>query len=189
MSNQQARMAQWIRRLPTEQEILGSSPSTGFLFFVCLFAYPKKRYSGRGLNSRPSACKADVITTRLPEQHISCNLGVVAQMVERTLSMREAQGSIPCYSTFLLLLVHTPQKKKQPMGGFEPPTFRLLSECSTPKLHWLLVADMVSPCGAMDSASDFGSGGWGFESPQGLQCFFPCVRKRQHGRVVKASAC
>ena len=26
-----------------------------------------KEYSGRGLNSRPSACKADVITTRLPE--------------------------------------------------------------------------------------------------------------------------
>ena len=27
----------------------------------------KRVYSGRGLNSRPSACKADVITTRLPE--------------------------------------------------------------------------------------------------------------------------
>ena len=30
----------------------------------------------------------------------------------------------------------------------------------------------VCPCGAMDSASDFGSGGWGFESPQGL-CMQP----------------
>jgi hypothetical protein len=30
--------------------------------------------------------------------------------------------------------------------------------------RWL----QVCPCGAMDSASDFGSGGWGFESPQGL---------------------
>ena len=29
--------------------------------------------------------------------------GGVAQMVERTLSMREAQGSIPCSSTFLFL--------------------------------------------------------------------------------------
>jgi hypothetical protein len=57
------------------------------------------------------------------------------------------------------------------MGGFEPPTFRLLSECSTPKLHWLTLFFMVSPCGAMDSASDFGSGGWGFESPQGLYVF------------------
>lgn len=28
------------------------------------------------------------------------------------------------------------------------------------------------PSGAMDSASDFGSGGWGFESPLGLQFFF-----------------
>jgi hypothetical protein len=32
-------------------------------------------------------------------------------------------------------------------------------------LRWWL---QVCPCGAMDSASDFGSGGWGFESPQGL---------------------
>jgi hypothetical protein len=158
-------MAQWIRRLPTEQEILGSSPSTGF-FFV-----PRaKKYSGRGLNSRPSACKADVITTRLPE-HIVHNCGVVAQMVERTLSMREAQGSIPCYSTFFFLTTKWATQKKQPMGGFEPPTFRLLSECSTPKLHWLTLCTMVSPCGAMDSASDFGSGGWGFESPQGLYVF------------------
>ena len=31
------RMAQWIRRLPTEQEILGSSPSTDFTTFcVCV---------------------------------------------------------------------------------------------------------------------------------------------------------
>ena len=28
------------------------------------------------------------------------------------------------------------------------------------------------PSGAMDSASDFGSGGWGFESPQGLVIIF-----------------
>jgi hypothetical protein len=32
----------------------------------------------------------------------------------------------------------------------------------------------VRPCGAMDSASDFGSGGWGFESPQGLVEQFFC---------------
>jgi hypothetical protein len=41
------------------------------------------------------------------------------------------------------------------------------------------------PCGAMDSAPDFGSGGWGFESPQGLDehavehlfwCCFCCGR-------------
>ena len=57
----------------------------------------------------------------------------------------------------------------------------------------------VSPCGAMDSASDFGSGGWGFESPLGL---FFCVRvlfffvflfsslgrRCNFGRVVKALA-
>ena len=30
----------------------------------------------------------------------------------------------------------------------------------------------VGPSGAMDSASDFGSGGWGFESPQGLRELF-----------------
>ena len=42
----------------------------------------------------------------------------------------------------------------------------------------------------MDSASDFGSGGWGFESPRGLKHFFAldfsCGGK--FGRVVKALA-
>jgi hypothetical protein len=72
----------------------GFESQYGLLFFSCI----QKEYSGRGLNSRPSACKADVMTTRLPEPVLP-NCGVVAQMVERTLSMREAQGSIPCYST------------------------------------------------------------------------------------------
>jgi hypothetical protein len=30
------------------------------------------------------------------------------------------------------------QKHNKPMAGIEPTTFRLLSECSTPKLHWQL---------------------------------------------------
>ena len=38
-------------------------------FLSGLHVSAKKEYSGRGLNSRPSACKADVITTRLPEHH------------------------------------------------------------------------------------------------------------------------
>ena len=38
------------------------------------------------------------------------NNGDVAQMVERLLSMQEAQGSIPCFSTFFFLL--GPPKKK-----------------------------------------------------------------------------
>ena len=39
---------------------------------------------------------------------------------------------------------------------------------------FLVVWLPVGPSGAMDSASDFGSGGWGFESPLGLE-FFWCV--------------
>jgi hypothetical protein len=35
-------------------------------------------------------------------------------------------------------------------------------------LRIVVLEFQVRPCGAMDSASDFGSGGWGFESPQGL---------------------
>ena len=57
----------------------------------------------------------------------------------------------------------------------------------------------VCPCGAMDSASDFGSGGWGFESPLGLFFLFPSFvllcflgslfpRRCNFGRVVKALA-
>ena len=56
------------------------------------------------------------------------------------------------------------------------------------------------PSGAMDSASDFGSGGWGFESPLGLFFFAffvgslcDCRRIQKYcsckfGRVVKALA-
>ena len=36
-------------------------------------------------------------------------------------------------------------------------------------LRIVVLEFQVRPCGAMDSASDFGSGGWGFESPLGLQ--------------------
>ena len=40
--------------------------------------------------------------------------------------------------------------------------------------------------GAMDSASDFGSGGWGFESPLGLFLFlFLSYLRSSLGRVVK----
>ena len=38
----------------------------------------------------------------------------------------------------------------------------------------------------MDSASDFGSGGWGFESPQGLFFFFcraPRLRPKKKGSL------
>ena len=45
------------------------------------------------------------------------------------------------------------------------------------------------PSGAMDSASDFGSGGWGFESPLGLLIFSHSkVLWSKFGRVVKALA-
>jgi hypothetical protein len=39
------------------------------LSFRCQAKNGQEEYSGRGLNSRPSACKADVITTRLPEHY------------------------------------------------------------------------------------------------------------------------
>jgi hypothetical protein len=44
--------------------------------------------------------QATIITTR--PRALNTYLGGVAQMVERTLSMREAQGSIPCSSTFFI---------------------------------------------------------------------------------------
>ena len=70
-------------------------------------------------------------------------------------------------------------------------------------LRIVVLEFQVRPCGAMDSASDFGSGGWGFESPQGLCMqpfffFFVCSwfgpqfltvsMVGKFGRVVKALA-
>ena len=60
-------------------------------------------------------------------------VGGVAQMVERMLSMHEAQGSIPCSSTFffkkkkrkkekfvLFVCLCVGKKKKKPQAGLEP---------------------------------------------------------------------
>jgi hypothetical protein len=69
---------------PAKEPAEGFEPSIYRLRSGCLATWPYRRYilvkgaqpkkiqyeySGRGLNSRPSACKADVITTRLPEHH------------------------------------------------------------------------------------------------------------------------
>jgi hypothetical protein len=37
------------------------------------------------------------------------------------------------------------KSKTKPQAGFEPTTFRLLSECSTPKLLWQLLVLSMSP--------------------------------------------
>ena len=45
---------------------------------------------------------------KIKQQHtLTIHNGDVAQMVERVLSMHEAQGSIPCFSTFLVLFLHS----------------------------------------------------------------------------------
>ena len=36
-------------------------------------------------------------------EQVDCCVGDVAQMVERSLSMREVQGSIPCFSSAIML--------------------------------------------------------------------------------------
>jgi hypothetical protein len=67
--------------------------------------------------------------------------GGVAQMVERMLSMHEAQGSIPCSSTVFFVLF------------FFCRTF------------------LASPYGPMDKAPAYGAGDSGFESQYGLMFF------------------
>ena len=61
------------------------------------------------------------LTTRTKCEEDSCLRiaypGDVAQMVERLLSMQEAQGSIPCFSTFFLeLLFHQVFSTKRVIG-------------------------------------------------------------------------
>ena len=64
------------------------------------------------------------------------------------------------------------KRSSKPQAGFEPTTFRLLSECSTPKLLWLgcqhLVFESYRPYGPMDKAPAYGAGDSGFESQYGL---------------------
>ena len=48
------------------------------------------------------------------------------------------------------------------------------------KISW----NFICLSGAMDSASDFGSGGWGFESPLGLFFFFFRTRKVWSARKI-----
>jgi hypothetical protein len=58
-----------------------------------------------GSNPGPSPYQSDALPTELHDPVISSNhfrQGGVAQMVERSLSMREVQGSIPCISTFCI---------------------------------------------------------------------------------------
>ena len=66
----------------------------------------------------------------------------------------------------------TKQKKVsgKPEAGFEPTTFRLLSECSTPKLLRQVTARHGHGCpyGPMDKAPAYGAGDSGFESQYGL---------------------
>ena len=45
------------------------------------------------------------------ETYTRSRAGDVAQMAERVLSMHEAQGSIPCFSTFLLTWLGSTKKK------------------------------------------------------------------------------
>jgi hypothetical protein len=74
------------------------------------------------------------------------------------------------------------QQVRQPQAGFEPTTFRLLSECSTPKLLWHLMKRQGKvhyhsphrnrPYGPMDKAPAYGAGDSGFESQYGLKNTF-----------------
>jgi hypothetical protein len=65
----------------------------------------------------------------------------------------------------------------QPQARFELTTFRLLSECSTPKLLWRVHSwsdhDRIRSCpyGPMDKAPAYGAGDSGFESQYGLNIF------------------
>jgi hypothetical protein len=46
---------------------------------------------------------------------------------------------------------------------------RVGSNPTVVEMFFALCGTQMGPSGAMDSASDFGSGGWGFESPLGLK--------------------
>jgi hypothetical protein len=122
-------------------EAQGSIPCSSISFGSSTWRIPKV-YSRGGLNSRPSACKADVITTRLLEP-----VGVKMEYNQRQwcignieASQALAPGSIPGWRNVLrsifFFLLDRPMvlKSKKPTGGIEPPTFRLQSECSTTKL-------------------------------------------------------
>ncbi len=97
-----APLAQWIRRLPTEQEILGSIPGGGSvdLNFV-IHQTSKKKLNFYDCSSKLTGKTGITYSSMLWIVSSTWGLkhGRLAQMVERSLSMREAPGSIPGLSS------------------------------------------------------------------------------------------
>ena len=80
----------------------------GELIFSGTIFFGKKNSPRGDSNPQPPDPKSDALS--IAPLRLSMKDGGVAQMVERTLSMREAQGSIPCSSTFFFCSFAAVQK-------------------------------------------------------------------------------
>ena len=125
-------MAQWIRRLPTEQEILGSSPSTDFFFF-CLFFDVVTWFCRVTSSFWPS-----LLPPRASRLNQKKREGETPQGV-----MRESNSRPPAPEAGIIPLDQSPscpqsgqQNKKRLQGhaGVEPATYRAATDCSTTEL-------------------------------------------------------
>ena len=105
LNQQVARMAQWIRRLPTEQEILGSSPSMGFFFFWIFFVGKKKKKK----KEAPGGTRTRNLCLRraapYPLGHRSCNQEMFGwcSWLSRAPHTREVPSSILGSNIFIFL--------------------------------------------------------------------------------------
>ena len=127
-------MAQWIRRLPTEQEILGSSPSTDSLFFSfsshCRHATQTHTRHNTAHTGRMHTTKR--IASRWLFAGRFWEKGGDAR-IELATSCTRSRNHTTRPITQLYVL-HGFELKSEGRAGVEPATYRAATNCSATEL-------------------------------------------------------
>jgi hypothetical protein len=136
------RMAQWIRRLPTEQEILGSSPSTDYTLFPSFLGLIQLFFC---LHARQRCAQTDQPCLESFVMRVEWTKKVIEQ---KKGVMRESNSRPPAPEAGIIPLDQSPESqhvtaqrrdmnagaKEKGRAGVEPATYRAATNCSTTEL-------------------------------------------------------